>query len=57
MCFVVFAVLGAFSVALWMHGRPLYAAVAGVVSLTFLFFSIRKMLKNAPCLFGKRDEC
>jgi hypothetical protein len=57
MCFVIFAVIGALAVSLWMHGHLLYAAAAGVVSLTFLVFSVRKMVKNGPCLFGKRKDC
>jgi len=57
MCFVIFAVLGAFAVSLWMHGSLLYAALSGLLSLAFLFFSVRKMIKNGPCLFGKSKEC
>jgi len=57
MCFVVFVVIGALGVSLWMHGQLLYAAAAGSVSAVFLFFSIRKMVKNGPCLFGKRKDC
>jgi hypothetical protein len=57
MCFVIFAVIGALSVSLWMHGHLLYAALSGILSLTFLFFSVRKMIRNWPCLFGKRKDC
>ncbi|WP_345972845.1 hypothetical protein [Sulfurimonas diazotrophicus] len=57
MCFVVFIVVGAFAVSLWMHGQLLYGAAAGAVSLLFLFFSVRKIIKNGPCLFGKRRDC
>ena len=57
MCFVVFVIIGAFGVSLWLHGHLLYAAAAGAVSLTFLFFSVRKLVKNGPCLFGKRKNC
>ncbi|WP_345988895.1 hypothetical protein WCX18_01320 [Sulfurimonas sp. HSL1-2] len=57
MCFVVFIVIGAFALSLWTHGQLLYAAAAGAVSLFFLFFSIRKIIKNGPCLFGKRRDC
>jgi hypothetical protein len=57
MCFVVFAVIGALAVSLWMHGQLLYAALLGILSLTFLIFSVRKLIRNGPCLFGKRKEC
>ncbi|MHC3993492.1 hypothetical protein ACXWTF_01565 [Thiomicrolovo sp. ZZH C-3] len=57
MCFVVFIVLGAFAVSLLTHGQLLYGAAAGAVSLFFLFFSVRKLIKNGPCLFGKRKDC
>ena len=57
MCFVIFALIGALAVSLWLHGQLLYAAAAGAVSLTFLFFSVRKMIKKGPCLFGKRKDC
>jgi hypothetical protein len=57
MCFVVFIVVGAFAVSLWTHGQLLYSAAAGTVSLFFLFFSVRKIIKNGPCLFGKRKDC
>jgi len=57
MCFVIFAVVGALAVSLWMHGHLIYAAVSGLVALTFLAFSVRKMIKNGPCLFGKRKDC
>ncbi|WP_345970419.1 hypothetical protein WCX72_01235 [Sulfurimonas sp. HSL1-6] len=30
---------------------------AFAVSLLFLFFSVRKIIKNGPCLFGKRRDC
>lgn len=57
MCFVIFMAVGAFAVALWMHGNIAYAAIAGGASLIFLFFFIRKLVTKAPCLFGKRREC
>ncbi len=57
MCFVVFMAIGAFAVSLWMHGNLLYAAAAGAVSLVFLFFFARKMIKNGPCLFGNKENC
>ena len=57
MCFVIFAVVGAMAVSLWMHGHLLYAAASGVASIVFLAFSVRKMIKNGPCLFGKRKDC
>ncbi|MBD3800587.1 MAG: hypothetical protein IE886_03880 [Campylobacterales bacterium] len=57
MCFVVFVVVGAFALSLKTHGQLLYSAAAGSVSLFFLFFSVRKIIKNGPCLFGKRKEC
>jgi hypothetical protein len=57
MCFVIFAVIGALAVSLWMHGHLLYAVFSGILSMTFLFFSVRKMIKNGPCLFGKRKDC
>ncbi len=57
MCFVIFLLIGALAVSLWMHGQLLYAAAAGSVSAVLLFFSIRKMIKNGPCLFGKRKDC
>lgn len=57
MCFVIFVVIGAFAVSLWLHGNHLYGAVTGGIALTFLFFSVRKMIKNGPCLFGKRKDC
>lgn len=57
MCFVIFAVLGAFSIALWMHANLFYAALTGAVSIVFLLFFVRKMVKNGPCIFGKRRDC
>ena len=57
MCFVVFMAIGAFAITLWMHGNVLYAALAGAVSLLFLVFFIRKMVRNAPCLFGGKEDC
>jgi len=57
MCFVITVVIGALAVSLWMHAQPLYAAVTGAVALTSLFFSARKIVKNGPCLFGKRRDC
>lgn len=57
MCFVIFAVMGAFAVSLWLHGSLLYAALLGLAASFFLFFSVRKMIKNGPCLFGKRKDC
>ena len=57
MCFVIFAVVGALAVSLWMHGHLIYAAVSGLVALAFLVFSVRKIIKNGPCLFGKRKDC
>jgi len=57
MCFVIFAVIGALAVSLWLHGHLVYAALSGAISLLFLGFALRKIVKNAPCLFGKRKEC
>ena len=57
MCFVIFMAIGAFAVSLWMHGDLLYAALSGSISLVFLFFFTRKMIKNGPCIFGKRKDC
>ena len=57
MCFVIFMAIGAFAVSLWMHGDLLYAALSGSIALVFLFFFSRKMIKNGPCIFGKRKDC
>lgn len=57
MCFVIFMAVGAFAVSLWLHGNLLYAALSGAVALVFLFFFIRKMVKNGPCIFGGRNDC
>lgn len=57
MCFVIFMGVGGFAVALWMHGHVLYAAAAGTVSAIFFLFFVKKMVKNAPCIFGKRRDC
>jgi hypothetical protein len=57
MCFVIFMAVGAFAVSLWLHGNLLYGALAGSVALVFLFFFIRKLVKNGPCIFGNKKGC
>jgi arginine exporter protein ArgO len=57
MCFVIFVVLGAFGIALWQHDHPYYALGTLTVSAVFLFFSVRKIIRNGRCLFGKRKDC
>lgn len=57
MCFAVTLVLGAFAVALWLQGAQAYAAVSGSIALLFLLLTLRKIVKNAPCLFGRRRDC
>jgi len=57
MCFVVFMAIGAFAISLYLHGNLPYALIAGAVSAVFLFFFVRKLRKNAPCLFGDGSDC
>ena len=57
MCFVIALVLGAFSVALWQQGIQLYAILTGIVAVAALLLTLRKIVKNAPCLFGTKRDC
>lgn len=57
MCFVIAIVLGAFAVALWLKGIQLYAILTGIVAIAALLLTLRKIVKNGPCLFGTKRDC
>ena len=57
MCFILTILFVVATVAFYMQGMMLQAILSGVLAFIALFFLIRKLVKNAPCIFGGRRDC
>jgi hypothetical protein len=57
MCFILTILFVVASFAFFSHGLILQGVLSAVVALIALFFLIRKLIKNGPCIFGNNRGC
>jgi hypothetical protein len=57
MCFVLTLILLFAAFSFFTKGLIIQALMSGALALIALFFFIRKLIKNAPCIFGKDRDC
>lgn len=57
MCFVLTLILLFAAFTFFSKGLMIQALMSGTLALIALFIFTRKLIKNAPCIFGKARDC
>ncbi|HEX5329041.1 hypothetical protein [Sulfuricurvum sp.] len=57
MCFILTLVFLFAAFTFFSKGLMIQGLISGMIAAFALFFFIRKLLKNAPCIFGKDRDC
>lgn len=57
MCIIFIVITGFLSISFFLQGDLILAIINSIIFVILSFFFMKNLIKNGPCLFGKRSDC